>query len=126
MAIFTRTSGDAKGVVHVDLSPLVGNIVSTGLTKNPTCFLVTADESMAGEVVTGGAVETILRQMAIDGTVVMYQVNTTSMSVLMEATGANATVLQTRIQALGANIGATTAVVASNVVVVNTGFKLTA
>jgi hypothetical protein len=131
MAIFTRTSGDAKGVVHVDAGRLAGNIICTGLTKNPVCLLVTADEDMSAELVTGGAVETILRSIAVDSTIVMYQVNTTSISVLLEATGAGSNVatiddaLQVRIRALGANIGATTSVVATNVVVVNTGFKLT-
>ena len=54
---------------------------------------------------TGGAVETILRSIAIDSTIVMYQVDTSQLSVLVEATGSSAATIQTRLQGLGGNIG---------------------
>ena len=126
MAIQTRYVGDANGVVNVDSGVgFIGNIVATGLTKAPIALKVLMNNGLtltSAEMVTGGAVETILRAITIDATVTMYQVDATSgqISVLLEATGAGpsgdtgtsvqgaqilttsqiATALQTRLQAL--------------------------
>lgn len=108
MAIFTRTAGDANGVNNFDSGRgFLGNIVATGLTKYPTALKLTLANSQTfttAELATGGAVETILRNIEQDSTVVMYQVDTDRLSILVEATGATTAALQTRIQSLG-NVG---------------------
>jgi hypothetical protein len=131
MAIQTRYVGDSQPVDNVDLGPSygypnTGSIVATGLTKAPIALkIVNQTGNLAQEMVTGGAVESVLRQLNIDGTVTMYQVETTGtqISVLVEASGAGpansgygaqsyspstiATALQTRLQAMvGAASGA--------------------
>jgi hypothetical protein len=122
MAIQTRYTGDANGVVNVDSGAgFLGNIVSPGLTKAPIALKILINNATtltSSELATGGAVETILRAIEIDSTVTMYQVDTDRISVLLEATGAGgangdtyqgaaplttsaiATALQTRLQAL--------------------------
>ena len=130
MAIQTRYAGDANGINNVDAKydGTLGTIIATGLTKNPIALKITlgAGQSFtAADSSTGNAVETILRQIAIDSTVVMYQVDTDRMSVLVEATGSNATAIGTRINALG-NISVTAGNVWANVATVSSsnGFKL--
>jgi hypothetical protein len=94
MAIQTRYAGDANGIVNVDNG--VGSLgypVSVGLTKAPIALKVLFNNSLtltAAELATGGAVETVLRAIQVDGTVTMYQVDATNgqISVLLEATGA--------------------------------------
>jgi hypothetical protein len=108
MAIQTRYAGDANGINNVDAKydGTLGTIVATGLTKNPLALKISGMGTFTvGESATGGAVETILRSIAIDSTIVMYQVDSTQLSVLVEATGSNAATIQSRIAALGGNIG---------------------
>jgi len=148
MAIQTRYVGDAQGLVNVDGGiGTVGNIIATGLTKNPVVFkVINANLTTASELVTGGAVETILRAIEIDSTVTMYQLDSNgNLSVMVEATGAGgsvgsssqygaaavttatiATALQTRIQALnaGGNIGVSANVWAAATTVATSNFKL--
>lgn len=135
MAIQTRYAGDANGVNNVDAKydGTLGTIIATGLTKNPTAIKIVLGPAgalqtfAAGDSATGGPVEAILKQIAIDSTVVMYQVDTTQMSVLVEATGNTTTNIATRIQSLGnasltlgtGNIWANAATVSST-----NGFKL--
>jgi hypothetical protein len=117
MAIQTRYAGDAQGVNNVDATTdgTLGTIVATGLTKSPTALKITSVGTLsASDSGTGGIVESILRQIAIDSTVTMYQVDTDRISVLLEATGSNDATKQTRIRTISAN-----AVVAST-----SGFKL--
>ena len=113
MAIFTRTSGDAKGVVHVDTAVHgggIGSIVSTGIGKHPTMFKIDAGSvDLRGETGTGGAVEAILRLIATQSTLIAYQVendNSGEVRVLVEATGFDASGLQTAIRGMGASVGA--------------------
>ena len=93
MAIFTRTNGDANGVVHVDTGAHgggIGSIVSTGIGKHPTMFRVSYDGDLRGETGVGGVVESIIRTTAIKATVIAYQVEDNSsgnVHVLVEATG---------------------------------------
>ena len=109
MAIQTRYAGDAQGVNNVDSNTTgaLGTLIATGLTKNPTAIKITLGAPGAAQAFTvadsqtGGAVEAILRQIAIDSTIVMYQVDTTQLSVLCEATGNTTTAIATRIQSLG-------------------------
>jgi len=82
MAEVTRFNGDAKGVVNMDVAPMV----ATGLTKRPTAFKITAPD-MAAESGVNRAVEAMLKVIAKKATVVLYQVDTTQLSVLVEATG---------------------------------------
>jgi len=138
MAIQTRVAGDALPVVNVDTGTGLASIIAPGLTKAPyalkIAFVNTLGKSQAFEVAdmnTGNSVETILRQIAIDSTIVMYQVDTTGMSVLVEATGAGntaalaATALTSRIQAFGNISVGTGNVWANNTVVTSSnGFKL--
>ena len=119
MAIQTRYVGDANGVPNIDSNiGFIGNIVATGLTKAPIALKILATGmGVSTEMVTGGAIETILRAIAVDSTVTMYQVDSTNqLSVLLEASGAGpansgygaqtytptsiATAIQTRLQAL--------------------------
>lgn len=116
MPIFTRTAGDVYPVKNVDAgltSPLTTTdvIIAPGLTKTPTIFKVLLGNSQnftAAEMDTGGAVETILRAIGRDSTIVMYQVQGSGgqMDVCVEATGTDAAGLQTRLRAFAGNIGA--------------------
>jgi hypothetical protein len=133
MAIQTRYAGDAQGVNNVDAKTdgTLATIVATGLTKNPLALKITGFGTfVAGESATGGAVETILRSIAIDSTIVMYQVDATQISVLVEATGSNAATIQTRLQAANGgttgNIGVAGNIWAGGGVAVSSsnGFKL--
>jgi len=133
MAIFTRTAGDAQGINNVDAKTdgTLGTIVATGLTKNPLALRVAlgnAQTFSAAESATGGSVETILRNIAQDSTIVMYQVDTGALSVLVEATGSDAATIQTRLRAIGANIGAAANVYMGGGVTVSSavGFKISA
>lgn len=129
MAIQTRYAGDAKPVVNVDQPGTTGVIVATGLTKNPTAFKVVLANSQvfnAAEMATGGAVETILRAIGQDSTIVMYQVEAgDQLSVLCEAVGSNVATIATRIQSLG-NVGVAANVYGGAGVTVSSasGFKL--
>lgn len=126
MAIFTRTNGDANGVVHVDTDAHgggIGGIVSTGIGKHPSMYkLDTGTVDLRGQTGVGGAVEAALRVIATQATVIAYQVeNDTSgeFRVLVEATGWDTSDLQDAVRGLGtvngANMGSTT--------VTSVGFK---
>lgn len=120
MAIQTRFAGDAKGINNVDAKydGTLGTIVATGLTKNPTALKLTTFDAnfTASSSDTGGIVEAVLRAIAVDSTVVMYQVDTAQLSVLVEATGTDAATIQARVRGVAG---------AGNVVVASTGgFKL--
>lgn len=116
MPIFTRTAGDVYPVKNVDAgltSPATTTdvIIAPGLTKTPTIFKILLGNSQnftAAEMDTGGAVETILRAVGRDSTIVMYQVQGSGgqMDVCVEATGTDAAGLQTRLRAFAGNIGA--------------------
>lgn len=120
MAIFTRTNGDANGVVNVDTGVHgagVGTLISTGIGKHISIFkLDTGSVDLSGQTDVGGAVEAILRTVAVQSTIVAYQVendNSGEMRVVVEATGFDAAGLQAAVRALGtvngANLGSTTA-----------------
>jgi hypothetical protein len=154
MAIQTRYAGDAAGINNVDAKydGTLGTIVSTGLTKNPIAISIVPGSAQTFSIAdsqTGNSVETLLRALEIDSTVVMYQVNSGSLSVLLEATGAGGangdtyqgaapvtsasigTALQARIRAIvgtdgAGNISATSGNIWANTatVVSSVGFKL--
>jgi hypothetical protein len=113
MAIFTRTNGDANGVVHVDTGVHgngIGAIVSTGIGKRPTMYkLDTGTVDLRGQTGVGGAVEAMLRLVATQATVIAYQVendNSGEVRILVEATGWVTADLQTALQGLGTVNGA--------------------
>lgn len=111
MAIQTRYAGDANGVNNVDASytGALGSLIATGLTKNPSAIKIVLGNSQTfatTDLATGGPVESILRQIAVDSTIVMYQVDTDRLSVLVEATGGTQSVIAARIATL-ANASAT-------------------
>lgn len=131
MAIQTRYAGDAQGVNNVDATydGTLATIIATGLTKNPTAIKVLLGKSQtfaAADSATGGVVETILRQVAVDSTIVMYQVDSGQLSILAEAVGSNTATIATRIQALGNATVAGGSNVWANVTTVSSsnGFKL--
>ena len=133
MAVFTRTNGNAQNVVSVGNISLSteatssGLPISTGIGKPIQCFGITANASLAAQLGTGEAVETILRTIALDSTIVMYQVDTNQLSVLVEAAGNTTTNIGARITAQGnlstalgtGNVWANAATVTST-----TGFKI--
>jgi hypothetical protein len=135
MAIQTRYAGDANGVNNVDakVDGTLGTIIATGLTKNPIAIKIalgaagTSNQFTAGDSATGGPVEAILRQIAIDSTIVMYQVDAGQMSVLVEATGGTTSAIATRIQSLGnasATLGTGNIWANATTVTSTTGFKI--
>ena len=115
MAIFTRRAGDAQQVRNVgSYGTLNANasIINTGLASPVTCFKVSfiaGTANLAAELGTGGAVETVLRQLATQAQPVMYQIDAGTsgaqqISILAERSGMTAAELQTILQASG-NIG---------------------
>ena len=128
MAIQTRYAGDAQGVNNFDAKTdgTLGTLIATGLTKAPTAMKITGLGTFtAAESGTGGSVETILRTIGVDSTIVMYQVDSDRLSVLLEATGSSAATIQARIVALGSNIGIAGNIYAPAAVCsISNGFKL--
>lgn len=119
MAIVTRVSGDAHGVVNVDVGVSktgIGGIISTGVAKRPTAFKIMAIgaggavDLRGDEMGVNGAVEAILRVVALTTNVIMYQVENTNagqLSVVVEGNGwATDADLQAAVRALGATVGA--------------------
>ena len=116
MAIFTRTNGDANGVVNVDTAVHgagVGTLISTGIGKHISIFkLDTGTVDISAQSGVGGAVETILRTVATQSTIVAYQVegdDSGEVRVVVEATGFDAAGLQAAVRALGTVNGASLA-----------------
>jgi hypothetical protein len=144
MATFTRINGDAAGSVNVDAGRAFANasVINTGIAA-PLSFykLVFPSGNLAAELTTGGAVESVLRWVEGNATVLAYQVDTGSqLSIICERSGwgsaqagvADYTALQSFISSqsllsVGAgNIGATGNVwgTGAGFTVTNEGFKL--
>ena len=123
MAVFTRINGDAGGVMNSGDSRIFANatIINTGIAAPLAAYKITGllpqtggGANLAAELTTGGAVETLLRIISGNATVLAYQTDTGSqLSVLVERSGwSSDTVLQTAIRQTIAgdgsgNIGAT-------------------
>ena len=123
MAVFTRINGDAGGVMNSGDSRVFANatIINTGIAAPLTAYKVTGiiptgggAGNLAAELTTGGAVETLLRIISGNATVLAYQTDSNQqLSVLVERSGwASDTAIQTAIRQTTAgdgsgNIGAT-------------------
>ena len=124
MAVFTRINGDAAGVVNVDAGRAFANasVINTGIAAPLTAYKITfgagTTGNIAAELATGGAVETALRLVSGNATVLAYQVDAASagtqqLSVLVERSGwASDTALQNVLTQAG-NIGAATSMTVS-------------
>ena len=115
MAVFTRVNGDAGGVVQVDAGRNLANgvVINTGIAAPLTGYKITASANLSNDLVTGGAVETVLRTLSGNATVLAYQIDGTKLSVLVERSGwASDTVAQASLAALG-NIGVASAITIS-------------
>jgi hypothetical protein len=126
MAIVTRVNGDAAGVVNVDAGRSLANaaIINTGIAAPLSAYKITGmGGNLAAELAVGGAIETVLRTLSINSTILAYQVDANSqLSVLVERTGwVNDAAVQTAVRALGANIGAVSTVDASSATVSSAG-----
>jgi hypothetical protein len=122
MAIFTRINGDAAGVVNADAGRSFANsvVINTGiaapLSGVKVTFAAGTTGNIAAELCTGGAVETALRILSGNATVLAYQVDpvsaagtggTQQISVLLERNGwVDDTRMQNMLTQQG-NIGAT-------------------
>lgn len=112
MAVFTRVNGDAGGVVQVDAGRNLANgvVINTGIAAPLTGYKITASANLSNDLVTGGAVETVLRTLSGNATVLAYQIDGTKLSVLVERSGwASDTVAQASLAALG-NVGVASAI----------------
>lgn len=116
----TKVHGDSAGVVNVDAGRSVANavIINTGINAPISTHLLSfaagagtlKDELQRGGNGTDGAVETLLKNIASNATVVAYQVDAGTsgaqqLSVLVERSSWDNTTLQTNLRTLG-NIGA--------------------
>jgi len=123
MAVFTRTNGDAGSVNNSGDGRAFANavIINTGIAAPVAAFKIGGflpsgggAANLAAELTVGGAVETILRIVSGNASVLAYQVDaTTQLSVLVERSGwSSDTVLRDAIRQTTAgdgsgNIGAT-------------------
>ena len=123
MAVFTRTNGDAGSVNNSGDGRAFANavIINTGIAAPVAAYKIGGflpsgggAANLAAELTVGGAVETILRIVSGNASVLAYQVDaTTQLSVLVERSGwASDTVLRDAIRQTTAgdgsgNIGAT-------------------
>jgi hypothetical protein len=139
MAVFTRTNGDAAGVVQVDAGRSFANavIINTGIAAPLGAYKIAAitgtgagGANLAAELTVGGAVETILRAISSNATILAYQVDSTGqISLITERSAWSAADMQTVIRALpdpstgyqGGNIGAVSNVVVLGATVSTTG-----
>lgn len=123
MAVFTRTNGDAGSVNNSGDGRAFANatIINTGIAAPLTAYKIAGiiptgggAGNLAAELTVGGAVETILRIVSGNATVLAYQVDSNQqLSVLVERSGwASDTVIQNAVRQTTAgdgsgNIGAT-------------------
>jgi hypothetical protein len=139
MAVFTRINGDALGARNVDGGRIIGantNPINTGIAAPLTAYKVTFAAGTAGnlaaELTTGGAVETVLRIVQGNATILAYQVDAgtsgaTQLSILAERSGwSSDTVIQNALRQTVAgdgsgNIGALSNVYAVTATISSSG-----
>ena len=125
MAVFTRTNGNAQNVVSVGNIALsteaasANVLISTGIGKPVQAFAINSNVSMTANLGTGGGVETILRTIGLNSTLLAYQLGTANngavsnglLSVLIEESEWTAASLQANIRAATASTYNTTGIV---------------
>lgn len=127
MAIQTRYVGDANPVPNVGTGYATQNanavIINTGISSPIQGFKITGTGgNLAAELSTGGAVETILRVVAANATVIAYQVDSNSqLSIITERSSDTNATLQAAIRLLSSNIGGYSAVDATAATVTTAG-----
>ena len=131
MAIQTRVEGTSQAVKNVGTTTTNANavIIATGIAGPITAYKITTlgvTANLAAELGTGGAVETMLRAISSNCTILAYQVDadsaTSQLSVITERASETAADLQIRIRALHAsNIGAASTVTGQTAVVSTVG-----
>ena len=135
MAIFTRINGDAAGVVNADAGRNFANasIINTGIAAPLSVLKINFPTgNLAAELTTGGAVESVIRYIESNATVLAYQVDNVSpgsqLSVLLERSGWVSDAAVTSFitaQTYNANANYYANVTASNVWVAGGGFTVT-
>jgi len=116
MAEFTRTNGDSAGVNNVGSGRAFANatIINTGIGSPITAYKIAGiiptgggAGNLAAELTTGGAVETILRIVAGQASILAYQTDSNQqLSVIVERSSWTDTFLQANIRATTAGDGA--------------------
>lgn len=111
----TRVNGDAAGVNNVDAGRSFANakIINTGIASPITAYKIGTlgvTANLAAELQVGGAVETMLRLVSANATVLAYQVDaagsSAQLSVITERSSWADADLQAQLRAFGGNIGA--------------------
>jgi hypothetical protein len=129
MAIFQRVNGDSYGVVNTDSqlhqSSTNGSLISTGIQGGLVAYKITNTGLTATELGVGGAVETVLRAVELNASILAYQVDSNGqLSLLVERDGwVDDATMQAVITNLngGGNIGAASNVQSSATTVSSTG-----
>ena len=90
MAVFTRTNGDAKTVVSVGAvsvsAETAGTPIMIGVGPSPIEFrALEANAAITAEMGVGEAVETLLKWLGTTSTVLGYQVDANTLSVMTQA-----------------------------------------
>jgi len=116
MAEFTRTNGDSAGVNNVGGGRAFANatVINTGIGSPITAYKIAGiiptgggAGNLAAELTTGGAVETILRIVAGQASILAYQTDSNQqLSVIVERSSWTDTFLQANIRATTAGDGA--------------------
>ena len=116
MAEFTRTNGDSAGVNNVGGGRAFANatIINTGIGYPITAYKIAGiiptgggAGNLAAELTTGGAVETILRIVAGQASILAYQTDSNQqLSVIVERSSWTDAFLQANIRATTAGDGA--------------------
>jgi hypothetical protein len=137
MATVTKSNGDSQVVVNVGDS-LTRNAnaitINTGISSPIKAYKISTlgtAANLAAELSRGangsdGAVETLLRTVSGNATVLAYQVDTNGttaqLSVIVERSGwSSDTAIRDAVRALGANIGSKTEIDCSSATVTSTG-----
>lgn len=111
----TRVNGDAAGVNNVDAGRSFANakIINTGIASPITAFKIGTlgvTANLAAELQVGGAVETMLKLVSANASVLAYQVDASGssaqLSVIVERSSWTDADLQAQLRAFGGNIGA--------------------
>lgn len=121
MAVFTRTNGNAQNVVSVGVADFstasnsTNVVISTGIGKPVQAWSINCASALTANVGTGQAVESILRTIGINSTVLAYEIGNAALggitngllSVLTEDSQWDSTNLQANIRAISDSSGYT-------------------